>query len=253
MAGSGRGRRDLSAVALTQGTLLGGRVHYAQAEEGFRSGIEPVLLAASVPARPRNLVLEAGCGAGAGLLCLASRTGAGGIGADVDPALVDIARLNATANGFTTLRFVTIDITAYRTEERFDHGFANPPYHPAELPRSPDEKRDRAKRSTPDLLERWTAALARLVRDNGTVTLSLPASRLPEALGAYSAHRLGSLVVYPLWPREGRAAKLVLLQGRVGGHAAPVLAAGLVLHGGEGFSREAETVLRDGCALRLRA
>ncbi|MBV8522783.1 MAG: methyltransferase domain-containing protein [Acetobacteraceae bacterium] len=228
-------------------------MHYAQPQGSFRSGIEPVLLAASVPARLEDVVLEAGCGAGAGLLCLASRTGASGLGADIDPALVDIATSNAAANGFTTLRFVAIDITEYRSEKRFDHGFTNPPYHPAEVPRSPDATRDRSKRSTPELLEQWTAALARLVRDGGTVTLSLPASRVAEALASYAAHRLGSIVVYPLWPRAGQPAKLVLLQGRVGGRAPTVLAAGLVLHVRDGFSREAEAVLRDGCALRLRA
>ncbi|HJS85951.1 MAG TPA: SAM-dependent methyltransferase, partial [Acetobacteraceae bacterium] len=60
---------------VTGGTLLGGRVRYAQPAEGFRSGIEPVLLAAAVPARPGECVLEGGSGAGAGLLCLAARIG----------------------------------------------------------------------------------------------------------------------------------------------------------------------------------
>ena len=36
----------------TEGHLLGGRVRYAQPRAGFRSGIEPVLLASFVPARP---------------------------------------------------------------------------------------------------------------------------------------------------------------------------------------------------------
>ena len=54
-------------MEVTQGHLLGGRVRYAQPRSGFRSGIEPVLLAAAVPARPGERVLEAGSGAGAAL------------------------------------------------------------------------------------------------------------------------------------------------------------------------------------------
>ena len=36
---------------LTDGTLLGGKVIYRQKSSGYRTGIEPVLLAAFVPAR----------------------------------------------------------------------------------------------------------------------------------------------------------------------------------------------------------
>ena len=61
------------APPATDGHLLGGRVSYAQPREGFRSGIEPVLLAAAIPARPGEHVLEGGSGAGAALLCLAAR------------------------------------------------------------------------------------------------------------------------------------------------------------------------------------
>ena len=46
-------------------SLLGGRVPYVQPTHGHRSGIEPVLLAASIPARAGHMVLEGGAGAGA--------------------------------------------------------------------------------------------------------------------------------------------------------------------------------------------
>ncbi|HKM62132.1 MAG TPA: methyltransferase domain-containing protein [Acidisphaera sp.] len=238
---------------VTWGTLMGGRVRYAQPAEGFRSGIEPVLLGAAVPARQGERVLEAGSGAGAGLLCLAHRTGTGGVGVELDPALAEIAAGNAAANGFEGLRFVAADIGQWMCDARYDHAFANPPYHPPHLPASPDARRDRAKRAAPMLLEAWTAALARRVTEGGSVTLVLPAGQLGDVLAAYARHRLGSVVIYPLWPREGRAAKLVLVQGRVGGRGAPVLAAGLVLHAAGGFTAQADAVLRGAAALRLRA
>ncbi len=86
----------------TDGYLLGGRVRYAQPKAGFRSGIEPVLLAAAIPARPGEHVLEAGTGAGAGLLCLAARVpGLTGVGIERDPGLTAIAAANGVANGFS--------------------------------------------------------------------------------------------------------------------------------------------------------
>ena len=58
---------------ITHGHLFDGQIQYAQPRRGFRSGIEPVLLAAAIPARQGSRVLEGGCGAGATLLCLAAR------------------------------------------------------------------------------------------------------------------------------------------------------------------------------------
>ncbi|MCX7381847.1 MAG: SAM-dependent methyltransferase, partial [Alphaproteobacteria bacterium] len=64
--------------------LLGGRVVHSQPELGHRTGVEPVLLAAFVPARPGERVLEGGSGAGAGLLCLAARVAVSGLGVEID-------------------------------------------------------------------------------------------------------------------------------------------------------------------------
>ena len=87
----------------TDGHLLDGRVRYVQPRHGFRSGIEPVLLAAAVPARAGDRVLEGGSGAGAALLCLAARVpGVRGLGIEQDPALVTLAKRNAAANGWPT-------------------------------------------------------------------------------------------------------------------------------------------------------
>ncbi|MFT8614000.1 MAG: SAM-dependent methyltransferase, partial [Gluconobacter oxydans] len=40
------------ATAQEEGFLLGGRVRYDQFAKGYRPGLEPVLMAASLPARP---------------------------------------------------------------------------------------------------------------------------------------------------------------------------------------------------------
>ncbi|HET9018931.1 MAG TPA: SAM-dependent methyltransferase, partial [Acetobacteraceae bacterium] len=94
------------------GTLLGGRVHHTQLAEGHRTGIEPVLLAASIPAMHGARVLEGGTGSGAGLLCLAARVqGIAGVGIERDPALAALARANIAANGFAGLAVLEGDLT----------------------------------------------------------------------------------------------------------------------------------------------
>src|SRR5271157_4597269 len=152
-------------MELTQGHLLGGLVRYAQPRRGFRSGIEPVLLAAAVPARPGERVLEAGSGAGAALLCLAARVpGISGLGVERDPALVAVAARNAAANGWAELAFLAADIAAAPDLGRFDHAFANPPYHAGGGTASPDTARDSARRATPELFATWAVAMGRWLR-----------------------------------------------------------------------------------------
>jgi len=237
-------------VEATEGTLLGGRVRYAQPARGFRSGIEPVLLAAAVPARPGEHVLEGGSGAGAASLCLAARVpGVFGVGIEQDPGLVALADRNAGANG-VAVRFVVGDVLASPVAGPFDHVFANPPYHALTGTGSPDQARIAAKRGAPGLLGEWAAVLGVTLRHGGTLSLVLPPARLEEALAGCARGACGSTRLLPLWPRAGRPAKLLLLRAVRGGRAPTALLAGIVLHGPDGkFTPEIEACLRDGAAL----
>ncbi|HAR50437.1 MAG TPA: methyltransferase, partial [Roseovarius nubinhibens] len=48
----------------TQNAFLGGRLTITQPVQGYRAGVDPVLLAASVPAREGETALDLGCGVG---------------------------------------------------------------------------------------------------------------------------------------------------------------------------------------------
>ena len=99
------------------GKLLDGRLTYRQPLNGYRTGIEPVLLAASIPARPGECVLELGTGAGAGLMCLAARIdGISGTGVELDAAQAALAAGNFAANGFSLLRVWQGNAGAFHAE-----------------------------------------------------------------------------------------------------------------------------------------
>lgn len=239
--------------AFTEGHLLGGRVRYAQPAQGFRSGIEPVLLAAAIPARAGERVIEGGTGAGAALLCLAARVpGVGGLGVEREEALAALAARNAAGNGFHGLGFMAAEIERLPDIGLFDHACANPPYHPPGGSASPHPARERAKRGEAGLLAAWAMALGARLRPRGSLTLILPAAEIETALAALRAGGCGAPAILPLWPRAGQAAKLMLVQGLRGAGGPARLLAGLALHAADGkFTDAAEAVLRGGGAIDM--
>ncbi len=235
----------------TGGSLLGGRVRHEQPRHGHRTGIEPVLLAASIPARASDRVLEGGSGAGAALLCLAWRVpGIIGLGIERDPGLAALARRNAELGGIAGLAFRAAALEEADCGGKFDHAFANPPWHAPRGTASPDQARDGARRAIPGLFATWARKLAAPLRHRGTLTLAVAAANLAECLAALSDSGCGGLAVLPLWPKPGREAKLVLLRGIKGGHGPSRVLPGLVLHTADGgYTSEASAILRDGAAL----
>jgi tRNA1(Val) A37 N6-methylase TrmN6 len=242
-----------SHASHTSGHLLGGRVSYTQPRDGFRSGIEPVLLAASIPARSGERVLEGGTGAGATLLCLAARVpGVLGVGIERDERLVALAARNAAANEWPGLHFVAADMASPPDLGMFDHACANPPYHLADGTPSPDASRRAAKRAPAELLAVWAAALAHPLRPRGTLTFILPAALLPAGIAAFDGAGCRPTAMLPLWPKAAQPAKLLLLRGVKGAKAPFRVLSGFVLHEPDGgFTAEAEDVLRQGSALAL--
>jgi tRNA1Val (adenine37-N6)-methyltransferase len=246
------------APASSQGFLLGGRVRYAQPKDGYRTGIEPVFLAASVPARPGERVLEAGTGSGAGLLCLEQRIGGlYGVGIEIEPTMARLAAENFAANGYGKLTALCADVAEFPLPrllgaEPFDHVLSNPPWHDASGTHPADGLRERAKMAEDGLLERWISRLAPRLKPRGSITFILPSRAMPEALAALGAGGCGSPVLFPLWPRAGREAKMLLIQAIKGGRAECRMLPGLILHDGPAYTLAAHAILRDAAALDLR-
>lgn len=237
-----------TTLDVTHGTLLDGRIQYAQHRQGYRTGIEPVLLAASIPARPSDRVLEAGCGAAAALLCLLWRIpGLVATGIEIDPETAALARANLQSNHHSAT-IETSDVTRIPLPT-FDHVFANPPWHAPAATNPPHARRALATHG--DALSSWITALAVAVAPGGTLTLAIPAAQAPAAAALLDAAGLGQAVLLPLAPKLGRPAKLALLQARHGPtrvtHHTP-----LILHTPEGpYTPEVQAILRTGAPLPI--
>ncbi len=242
---------------ITRDTLLDGRVTLFQPKDGYRAAIDPVLLAAAVPARDGQRVLDLGTGTGAAALCLAARvSGASVTGLELQAEAARLAIMSAQENGLAgRVEVLRGDLLAPPRElvpGSFDHVMANPPFQSADHGHPPPEDTKAAAHVEGAAgLEDWIGAAIKFVRPKGGVTLVHRADRLDSLLAAMQG-RLGEIVIFPLWPVAGRAAKRVLVQGRKGIATPPTLAAGLVLHEtGGSYTEEADAVLLRGEALNL--
>jgi len=243
--------------SFTEDRLLGGRIRIKQPAIGYRVAIDPIFLAAAVPAEPHQLVLDVGCGVGAAMLCLAARVPHSRlVGLEMQRDLVRLAGDNVILNGLEARASVMIGDLLHPPPRlspgAFDHVMANPPYGErghAKLPAT-NNKSAATIEGDADLAD-WVRFSLAMVRSSGTVTFIHRADRLDALLG-HIAGRAGEVVVFPVWPRQGKPASRILVRVRKQVAAPARLSPGLVLHEADGsFTATADGVLREGRGLDL--
>ena len=243
----------------TRDRILGGRVTILQPAEGFRAAIDPMLLAAAVPARSGEVILDVGSGSGAASLALAARRGGVSVtGLESQGPLVTLAQESARENGFVgCVRFLQGDLLcppSELTSGDFDHVMANPPYMAAGQGNPPPDASKRAATVEGDAaLTDWLGFLMSRVRDGGTITIIHRFDRVDEVAAGFKDFGARDLVIFPLWQKqENGEAKRVIVHARKGGLGELRMAGGLVLHDDAGaYTQAAEAVLRGGEALLL--
>lgn len=241
------------AVAATDDALLGGRVRLRQPAQGYRVAVDPVLLAAAVAARPGQRVLDAGCGTGAAMFCLAARLpGVEVAGLELQPDLAALAEQGITLNGLQSRARVVIGdlarlpdlICAYP----FDVVMTNPPFAAAGTA-SPDASVAAAHHEGALDLAAWIAHCLKLLKSAGRLVVIHRADRLTELLAAL-APGCGDIRIRPIQPRADAPAKRVIIDAGKGRRSPDTLLPPLALHEADGrFTAAAEAILRDGAAL----
>ncbi|WP_119389869.1 tRNA1(Val) (adenine(37)-N6)-methyltransferase [Taklimakanibacter lacteus] len=249
--------------SLTEDGFLDGRLRILQPEKGYRAGIDAVFLAASIPCAAGDKVFEAGMGTGVAALCLAWRVpGIQITGIEVAARYAMLAEENARRNdcgaGIKVIHAdvkdtLRRDVAHLPAAGSFAHAFANPPYfEEGKSTPSPVTLKAGAHNFSPEDLDLWIKAMHGLLEPRGTATLVYRAEALPKILATFEG-RFGDITVAPLFPRDGLAATRIIVQGIKGSRAPVQLLPGLVLHGDDGkFTAQAEAILREGAAWRMR-
>lgn len=240
--------------------FLGGRLTIRQPVRGYRAGADPVFLAAAVPACAGESVLDLGCGAGTAMLCLLARVpGVRVTGVERFAELADLARANLTENALVgeVVEGDVADLPPALRARSFDHVMTNPPFFDRAAGSAATHPSREAGRGETVDLSTWLDTGLRRLKPGGTLSVVNRIERLPDCLAALGA-RVGTMRLLPLAPRQGRPAKLFVLNGKKGGRGGLRLLPPLVLHAGpahvadgDSYTAQAQAILRAGAPLEL--
>jgi tRNA1(Val) A37 N6-methylase TrmN6 len=238
----------------TRDAFLGGRLQVSQPGNGFRAGLDSVLLGAAVaPAAASLLDLGAGVGTAA-LVAIARDPARTATLVERDDAMLSLAARNLADNGFAErAQVLALDVTAAGSTrsaaglpgDHYASVIANPPFFDPGAGTAPAADRAGARHMPPAALDLWVKAAAAHAAPRGEAIFIHAAASLQLLLTAFE-RRFGGVTVLPLTPRPGAAATRVLVRGIKASRAPLTLLASRALHEAEGraFRREFDAVFR---------
>ena len=242
--------------------FYGGRFALMQPQgRGYRSGLDALLLAATLPATATGRLADIGAGAGAVGLAAACRNASIDVTlVENSPVMADLARrgleLPANSELAGRLRLIEADILAGGTaraaaglgDGTFGHVLTNPPYHPHDHRISPDPLRAAAMSAADgDFLARWVRACAALLSHGGRFATIVRTDALPTLLAACDG-RIGALRLLAIHARADAPAPRLLVLGRKGSRAPLSLLPARILHRADGSLTEFATAVAEGSA-----
>ncbi len=216
--------------------------------KGFRSGIDAILLGASVnngatSSLEANL-LELGSGTGVASLCaLTHNKYLKALLIDNDSQMVKLGEKNIALNNMQQrARILNFDVNlgAKKFENLgeklnyFDYIIANPPYFDIKkgtLARN--ENKRNARHMQQDKLDNWVRFSAACLKKRGKIIFISHIETLSHILASFEK-RFGNIVILPIIAREGQNASRFLISGIRGSKAKLQLRYPLILHGQKG-------------------
>ena len=224
-----------------------GGLSLIQDEEGFRYGIDAVLLAtfAAGAVRSPERICDLGTGNGAvAMILLAKCQDAHVTGIEIQEEPAALARRSAALNGFSDrCRILQADVRELPSQEvpreSFDLVVTNPPYVRDGGPMiSENTGVALARHEIAGGLTDFLDAAASLLRDRGTLCMVHRPSRLVDILAEARSRRLEPKEILPVAPRAGKDPNLVLVRFMKNGGTEMQLHAPLYVYDGDGYSRE---------------
>lgn len=189
-----------------------------QKVDGFRFGMDAVLLADFARVEARDRAADFGTGTGILPLLLAGRGKGTHFDAfEIQPDMADMAKRSVELNGLTE----RIDVHNLPVEEAdtvvecgsLDAIVCNPPYGvPGATLLNPEKALSTARHQTEAGLTAWYRMAYRLLRGKGRFHMVYPAPRMLEAMTALAKARLEPKRFRLIYPHADKPANLVLIE-----------------------------------------
>ena len=257
---------EISCQSLPQNStvdkFLGGKIEAIQPENNHhRSGIDAILLAASVPRDATGTLYDLGAGVGVAGLAVASRIpNLKIVLVEKDETLRKLAaeslKLKTNKEVAKQVSILNADVTAKGElrhkagliSQTANHVIINPPFYNEEkVSISPSKQRAEAHILDQFGLESWIKTATDVLVFGGELTLIFRADGLSEILSSMS-DRFGSITILPIFSRKNMNANRILVRGTRGSRGPLVIKRGLIIHksSGNDYTPLVETILRNG-------
>ena len=240
----------------TKDSFLGGGIRIWQPKKGYRAGIDPILLAASVNVSAGQKVLDLGCGVGTASFAIGYRVKNVELyGIEIQKVFADLADLNSKENGIELQIECTniSNLSPNITSKNFDHVIANPPYFDRKFSVSGMNFSKEKSFGDTCTISEWLKVAAKRAKPKGFVHFIVRSDRLMEIF-TNMPNSLGSLVITPIISRKNQNAKLTILHAKKNGRAGFIISSPIILHPLKSDSRKkyvpkVDKVLRNGASL----
>lgn len=260
---------DLAATETTIDAFHRGRFYLVQPKGGHhRSGLDAMLLAATVPDGFSVALADLGAGAGAAALAVLARCpDARALLVERDPTMLECARRtladgrNASFAARATLLAADVTLAgqaraaAGLPTDAIDHVIANPPFNDARDRQTPDNAKAAAHVIDADRLTAWIKTAAAIARPAGRLSLIVRPEMLDVVLSALKG-RFGALALRPVHARADRPAIRLLVAGTKGSRARLALLPPLILHHegtSNAFTPQADALINGQAELPMQA
>ncbi|MEM7302419.1 MAG: methyltransferase [Pseudomonadota bacterium] len=247
---------EIDLPPTTKDAFFRGQFHLLQPKSGgHRSGIDALLLAATLSDQTNGHLADFGSGAGAAGLAAATRCN--GLTVDlveVDPIMCRLAQEslklggNGHLDGRVNVLEADISLSGERRkfaglqDETYDHVIMNPPFYEPANQRSPDPMRALAHMIGSGGLDPWLRSAAAVLKPGGRVAII----NRPETLGKIIAGfqgRFGAAQILPVHSRAEEPASKIIVTGKKGLKAPLTMLPPLIIHGTDGaYTDEANAV-----------
>ena len=232
--------------------ILDGRLRVFQKKKGYRFSLDSILLAHFVSLKPRDRVIELGCGSGIIILILAKRfSNVRCIGLEIQENLAALAGKNTQLNDLDERVEIfsgdACDIRNIFPACTFDTVIFNPPYRKLKSGRiNPELEKAIARHEIKGSLKIFLKAAQYLLKPGGRVYAIYPAKRLVELIYLFRQSGIEPKKMKLVYSDNFSDAEFALLEGKRGGREELKMAAPLFIYDqNKKYTREMTGIFRE--------